>query len=57
MAQKTVAILAVRGVQLLDVSGRLDAFAEANARASRLCYRLTVIVGATPAEYRRRHAG
>lgn len=43
MALKTVAILAVPGVQLLDVSGPLDVFAEANAQASRPCYRLIVI--------------
>lgn len=43
MAEKMVAILAVPGVQLLDVSGPLDVFAEANAQASRPCYSLAVI--------------
>jgi transcriptional regulator GlxA family with amidase domain len=43
MAQKTVAMVAMPGVQLLDVSGPLDVFAEANAQTSRPCYRLIVI--------------
>jgi hypothetical protein len=32
MAHKTLAIVAVPGVQLLDVSGPLDVFAEANVQ-------------------------
>src|SRR5580700_2847688 len=42
----TVAILAPPGVQLLDVSGPLDVFAEANVQARREVYRL-IIVGRT----------
>jgi transcriptional regulator GlxA family with amidase domain len=45
MADKTIAIVAVPGVQLLDVSGPLDVFAEANLQVSQPCYRL-VVVGA-----------
>ncbi|HEX2840475.1 GlxA family transcriptional regulator [Hyphomicrobium sp.] len=41
---RTVAILAMPGVQLLDVSGPLDVFAEANVQAGAVAYRL--IVGA-----------
>lgn len=41
---RTVAILAMPGVQLLDVSGPMDVFAEANVQAGMLAYRL--IVGA-----------
>src|SRR5579859_2023004 len=44
---RTVAILAMPGVQLLDVSGPLDVFAEANVQASRNLYRLQVIGGAS----------
>jgi transcriptional regulator GlxA family with amidase domain len=40
---RTVAILALPGVQLLDVSGPLDVFAEANIQARREVYRLLVI--------------
>ncbi|NLS04387.1 GlxA family transcriptional regulator [Rhizobium sp. P32RR-XVIII] len=40
---KTIAILAVPGVQLLDVSGPLDVFAEANVQAGKEIYRLLVI--------------
>jgi len=40
---KTIAILAVPGVQLLDVSGPLDVFAEANLQARREVYRLVVL--------------
>ncbi len=40
---KTVAILAPPGVQLLDVCGPLDVFAEANAQAGQQVYSLTVI--------------
>ena len=42
-APKTVAILAMPGVQLLDVSGPLDVFAEANLQARAQAYRLQVI--------------
>ncbi len=48
---RTVAILAMPGVQLLDVSGPLDVFAEANVHASRNLYRLQVI-GGVPGEIR-----
>lgn len=37
---KTVLVLATPGVQLLDVSGPLDVFAEANRQARRSAYRL-----------------
>jgi transcriptional regulator GlxA family with amidase domain len=40
---KTIAILAMPGVQLLDVSGPLDVFAEANVQARTEAYRLRVI--------------
>jgi transcriptional regulator GlxA family with amidase domain len=40
---RTIAILAMQGVQLLDVSGPLDVFAEANAQAGANVYRLLVI--------------
>jgi transcriptional regulator GlxA family with amidase domain len=40
---KTVAILALPGVQLLDVSGPLDVFAQANLEAGRAVYALQVI--------------
>jgi transcriptional regulator GlxA family with amidase domain len=43
---RTVAILAMQGVQLLDVSGPLDVFAEANVQAGRAAYRLAVIADA-----------
>lgn len=39
---RTVVIVALPGVQLLDVSGPLDVFAEANARAGYPAYRLLV---------------
>lgn len=39
---KTVVLAALPGVQLLDVSGPLDVFAEANAQAGREVYRLLV---------------
>jgi transcriptional regulator GlxA family with amidase domain len=39
---KTVVVLALPGVQLLDVSGPLDVFAEANAQAGYAAYRLLV---------------
>jgi transcriptional regulator GlxA family with amidase domain len=40
---KTIALLAMPGVQLLDVSGPLDVFAEANAQARHPVYRLMVV--------------
>src|SRR5262245_29645818 len=40
---RTVTILAPPGVQLTDVSGPLDVFAEANAQAGRDAYRLEVV--------------
>jgi transcriptional regulator GlxA family with amidase domain len=40
---KDVAILALPGVQLLDVAGPLDVFAEANVQAGKLVYRLHVV--------------
>jgi transcriptional regulator GlxA family with amidase domain len=40
---KTIAILALPGVQLLDVSGPLDVFAQANIEAARTVYALQVI--------------
>lgn len=40
---KTIAVLALPGVQLLDVCGPLDVFAEANRQADRHVYTLTVI--------------
>lgn len=40
---KIIAILAMPGVQLLDVSGPLDVFAEANSQAGHELYRLIVI--------------
>ena len=43
---RTIAILALPGVQLLDVSGPLDVFAEANVQAGRDSYRLRVIASA-----------
>jgi transcriptional regulator GlxA family with amidase domain len=41
--QRLIAILTVPGVQLLDVSGPVDVFAEANAQVERACYRLVVV--------------
>lgn len=43
---KTIVILALPGVQLLDVSGPLDVFAEANAQAGYEAYRLLVAASA-----------
>ncbi|MBV8653116.1 MAG: GlxA family transcriptional regulator [Alphaproteobacteria bacterium] len=40
---RTIAILAVPGVQLLDVSGPLDVFVEANVQAGRTAYRPCVV--------------
>jgi transcriptional regulator GlxA family with amidase domain len=48
---RTVAILALPGVQLLDVSGPLDVFAEANVQARAEAYRLHVI-GSRPGPIR-----
>ncbi|BCP55782.1 transcriptional regulator [Kaistia sp. 32K] len=42
---KTIAILAMPGVQLLDVAGPLDVFAEANSQAGEAVYRLIVLAG------------
>jgi len=39
---RTVVMVALSGVQLLDVSGPLDVFAEANSQAGREAYRLIV---------------
>jgi transcriptional regulator GlxA family with amidase domain len=43
MRTRIIAILAVPGVQLLDVSGPLDVFAEANVQAGYDAYRLRII--------------
>ena len=43
MAKKVVGMVAVPGVQLLDVSGPLDVFAEANAQSGKEIYQLRVI--------------
>ena len=40
--QKTIVIVAFSGVQLLDVSGPLDVFAEANAQAGYEAYQLLI---------------
>jgi transcriptional regulator GlxA family with amidase domain len=40
---RTVALVALPGVQLLDVSGPLDVFAEANTQAGFAAYRLLVV--------------
>jgi transcriptional regulator GlxA family with amidase domain len=40
---RTIAILALQGVQLLDVSGPLDVFAQANAELGRPLYALKVV--------------
>ena len=42
-ATRTIGLLAVEGVQLLDVSGPLDVFAEANIQAGAEVYRLNVV--------------
>jgi transcriptional regulator GlxA family with amidase domain len=42
---KTIVVVAVPGVQLLDVSGPLDVFAEANTQAGYPAYRLLVAAG------------
>jgi len=43
MRTKTVSIVVPPGVQLVDVSGPLDVFAEANVQAAKEAYRLEVI--------------
>jgi transcriptional regulator GlxA family with amidase domain len=43
MTTRTVAILAFPGFQLLDVSGPLDVFAEANVQAGEQIYRLEIV--------------
>ena len=43
MARKTMAILAMPGAQLLDVSGPMDVFAEANVQSGSDVYELLVI--------------
>ena len=40
---RAIAIVAMPGVQLLDVSGPLDVFAEANVQAQRDAYRLLIV--------------
>ena len=40
---RTVAILAMPGVQMLDVAGPLDVFAEANVQSGRAAYQTSVI--------------
>ncbi len=40
---RSIAILVLPGVQLLDVSGPLDVFAEANVQAGREVYRLLIV--------------
>ncbi|WP_137933040.1 GlxA family transcriptional regulator [Mesorhizobium comanense] len=42
---KTIVMVALPGVQLLDVSGPLDVFAEANAQAGHEAYRFLVAAG------------
>jgi transcriptional regulator GlxA family with amidase domain len=49
LTTRTVAILALPGVQLLDVAGPLDVFAEANTQAGRAVYRLLVFAEAAGA--------
>jgi transcriptional regulator GlxA family with amidase domain len=43
---RTVAILALPGMQMLDVAGPLDVFAEANVQSGRTAYR-TCVIGTT----------
>lgn len=42
-ATRTIGLLAVEGVQLLDVSGPLDVFAEANVQAGVTVYQMVVV--------------
>jgi len=51
MKQKLVAILAMPGVQLLDISGPMDVFAEANVQAGWAAYGLRLIAS-EPGELR-----
>ena len=48
---KNIAIVAMPNVQLLDVSGPLDVFAEANVQAGAEIYKLWVI-GTVPGDIR-----
>lgn len=50
-AARTIAVLAVPGVQLLDVAGPLDVFAEANSQLGRSFYR-PLVIGLTSAPIR-----
>lgn len=43
---RTIAVVAMPGVQLLDVSGPLDVFAEANVQARKDVYRLVIVAKA-----------
>ena len=43
---RTIAIVAMQDVQLLDVSGPLDVFAEANVQSGGTAYRLRIVAGA-----------
>ncbi len=43
MGPRLVAILALPGVQLLDVAGPLDVFAEANVQSSQSFYELAIV--------------
>jgi transcriptional regulator GlxA family with amidase domain len=43
---RTIAIVAMQDVQLLDVSGPLDVFAEANVQSGGPAYRLRIVAGA-----------
>ncbi len=45
MKTRTIVVVALPGVQLLDVSGPLDVFAEANAQAGCEAYRLVLAAG------------
>ena len=40
---RAIAVVAMPGVQLLDVSGPLDVFAEANVQAQKNAYRLLIV--------------
>src|ERR1700742_3636720 len=48
---RTIVIVALPGVQLLDVAGPLDVFAEANARTGHQAYEL-LVAGAQPGPIR-----
>src|ERR1700679_4359667 len=43
---RTIAIVAMQDAQLLDVSGPLDVFAEANVQSGVPAYRLRIVAGA-----------